>query len=57
LKAIWLLGSAALLAAVIGGWLRFIPFGVVFAAVIVFGGAAAIAGWVLRDQNFEELPE
>ena len=57
LKAIWMLGSATGLAAVVAGWLKLIPFGAVFAAILFFGGAAAFAGWVLRGQDFEELPE
>jgi hypothetical protein len=57
LKTVWILGSAVALAAVIASWLKLIPIGGVFAAFIVCGGPAAFAGWVLRDQNFEELPE
>ena len=57
LKAVWVLGSAVILAAVVAGWLKLEPFGVLLAAIFIFGGAAAFAGWVLRDQNFEELPE
>ena len=57
LKAIWVLGSAAAVAAVAAGWLKAISFGAVLAAVLIFGGGAAYAGWVLRDQNFGELPE
>jgi hypothetical protein len=57
LKVVWLLGSAIGLAAITAGWLKMLPFGAVFAVVLVFGGAAAFAGWARRDQNFEELPE
>ena len=57
LKVVWLLGSAVMIVAVIVGWLRMIPIGAVFATIIIFGGAAAVSGWVLRDQKFEELPE
>jgi hypothetical protein len=44
-------------AAVVAAWLRVIPFWGAFAAIIVAGGPAAFAGWVVRDQDFEELPE
>jgi hypothetical protein len=57
LKLVWVLGSALCLAAVAAGWMKAIPFGAAFAAVVVFGGGAAFSGWVLRDQNLEELPE
>ncbi len=57
LKAIWLIGSAVMLAAVVGGWLRVVPFGWFLVLVVVVGGPAAVSGWVLRDQNFEELPD
>jgi len=57
LTVVWLLGSAIGLAAITAGWLKMLPFGAVFAVVLVFGGAAAFAGWARRDQNFEELPE
>ena len=57
LKMAWLLGSAAMALALVGGWLRLLPFGAVFLAILVFGGAAAIAAWVVRDQKFEELPD
>jgi hypothetical protein len=57
LRVVWAVGSALALAAIVAGWLKLIPFGVVFAAIIVFGGPAAFSGWVLRDQDFKELPE
>ena len=57
LRAVWVIGGVVGVAAVVASWLKLIPFGLVFAAVIVFGGLAAFAGWVLRDQNLEELPE
>jgi hypothetical protein len=57
LKAVWIFGSAVGFAAIVAGWLQAIPFGLVFLAILVPGGAAAFAGWVLRDQNFEELPD
>jgi hypothetical protein len=57
LRAVWWIGSAVLVGAVVAGWLRMIPFGLVSALIIVVGGAAAFAGWVLRDQNLEELPD
>jgi hypothetical protein len=57
LKAIWIVGSAALLVALVGGWLRVVPFGWFLMLIIVVGGPAAVAGWLLRDQNFQELPE
>ena len=57
LQSVWLLCSLALLALVIVAWLRLIPFEGVFVGILVLGGAAAIAGWLIRDQSFEELPE
>ena len=57
LKAVWILGSAVMVAAVVASWLKLIPIGLLFAAILIFGGAAAFAGWVLHDQNFEELPD
>ena len=57
LRAVWWIGSVALVGGVVAGWLRVIPFGLLFAMFIVVGGPAAFAGWVFRDQNFEELPE
>jgi hypothetical protein len=57
MKIVWLIGSAAMIAAVICGWLRIISFGAVFLTILVFGGAATIAGWLARNHAFEELPE
>jgi hypothetical protein len=33
-----------------------VPIGLFFVAMIVFGFPAAIAAWVIRDQDYEELP-
>jgi uncharacterized membrane protein YbaN (DUF454 family) len=57
LRAIWIIGSAVLVAAVVGGWLHVVPFGLFLLLIIVVGGPAAFAAWVLQDQNFEELPD
>ena len=57
LKAVWIIGTAALLAGVVGSWLRFMPFGWFLFLIVVVGVPATISGWVLRDQNFEELPD
>jgi hypothetical protein len=52
-----MLASAASLAAVVAGWLKLIPFGVLFAAILILGGEAGFAGGVSRGQTSEELPE
>jgi hypothetical protein len=57
LRAIWIIGSAVLGAAVVGGWFHVVPFGLFLLLIILVGGPAAFAGWVLHDQNFQELPE
>jgi hypothetical protein len=57
LRATWIVGSAILLAAVVGGWLHVMPFGLFLLLIVIVGAPAAISGWILRDQNFEELPE
>ena len=56
LNAVRWVGAAVLLPLIVGGWLRLVPIGLIFVTMIVVGFSAAIAAWVIRDQDYEELP-
>jgi hypothetical protein len=57
LKAIWIIGSAAMIAMVVASWMRLLPFSWFLLLILVVGGPAAFSGWILRDQEYQELPD
>ena len=57
LRAIQWLGSALMLALVVCSWLNLVSVGFVVIALVLVGLPTALAAWLLRDQNFTELPE
>jgi hypothetical protein len=56
LRAIQWIGGGACACVVILSWFAAIVPAVAFATFVFLGFPAAIAGWLLRDQNFEEMP-
>jgi hypothetical protein len=56
LRAVQWIGGAVCLCVLITSWLNAVPPYVLVGVLIAFGFPASIAAWVLRDQNFEEMP-